>query len=433
MLSAEMAIEFLSEMQQNQVKLSDAPLVEGVISAVIQASVGGTLAQVLKEAQATLTAKSNAIKMTNFSDDLVINSPDFSDEHPQEILITIANLMGLHARPSAKLVETACGFTSDIKLRNVTTNSKSVDAKSISQVMMLGVLCNHQITITATGSDATEAINSLQHLSLINFGDSLQQNEQQHQPQPILNTGKFSSNYQGVSVSPGIAIAPIYQYQSNMIEVPEEYTENPQIEWTKLQTAIAEAKQQIKTIRQETFLQVGETHASIFDAHLLCLQDPTILAEVNQLIFTQKLTAYSAWNQIILTIVQEYKNLSDSYLQNRAQDWEDVGNRVGQLLTTNLVKSLVLQKNVILVAEDLNPSQIAQLDMSKVVGLCLIKGNNTSHAAILARALNLPTIIGLNANLLKLKNDTLIGMDGETGEIWLGQDAEKIQELERKK
>lgn len=432
-LSAEMAIEFLSETQQNNVKLSDSPLVEGVISAVIQAAVGGNLAQVLKEAQATLTAKSNAIKMTKFSDDLTINYPKLSEGSPQEILITIANSMGLHARPAAKLVETANQFTSDIKLRNVTTNSKSADAKSISQVMTLGVRYNHQITFTATGVDATEALNALEALSLINFGDSLEQNREQNQPQPIFKTGEFSSDYQGVSVSPGIAIAPIYQYQSNIIEVPEEYTENPQIEWSKLQTAIATAKQKIKEIRQETFLQVGETHASIFDAHLLCLQDPTILEQVNQLIFTQKLTAYSAWNKIILTIVQEYKNLSDSYLQNRAQDWEDVGNRVGQLLTKNLVKSLVLPTNVILVAEDLNPSQVAQLDMSKVVGLCLIKGNKTSHAAILAQALALPTIIGLNANLLTLKNDTLIGMDGETGEIWLQPNADKIQELERKK
>jgi phosphocarrier protein FPr len=433
-LSAEMAIEFLSEAQQHHVKLSDAPLVEGVISAVIQASVGGTIEQVLREANATLTPKSDAIKMTVFGEASEIIYPVFSDDTPQEILISISNLMGLHARPAAKLVQMACQFTSDITLCNVTTNSIRVNAKSISQVMGLGVRCHHQVSIAARGFDATEALDALQGLSLTNFGESEQPNFVQNQPEkPITYRGELSHYYQGVSVSPGIAIAPLYQYQSNLMEVVEEYTENPHAEWEKLQSAIEEGKTQIKKIRQETFLQVGETHASIFDAHLLCLQDPIILERVSQLIFTEKLKASSAWSKIILTIIQEYKNLSDSYLQARDQDWEDVGNRVGQLLTKNLVKPLVLTESVILVAEDLTPSQVAQLDISKIVGLCMVRGSTTSHAAILAHAIALPCVIGLSANLLELENGTPLALDGETGEVWIQPDAGKVRELESKK
>lgn len=240
-LSAEMAIEFLSEAQQHHVKLSDAPLVEGVISAVIQASVGGTIEQVLREAKATLTAKSDAIKMTIFGDESEMIYPVFSDDTPQEILISISNLMGLHARPAAKLVEMACQFTSDITVRNVTSNSIPVNAKSISQVMALGVRCHHQVSIAARGVDATEALDALQTLSLTNFGESVQQNVVQNQPEkPITYRGELSHYYQGVSVSPGIAIAPLYQYQSNLMEVLEEYTENPHQEWEKLQSAIEE-------------------------------------------------------------------------------------------------------------------------------------------------------------------------------------------------
>ena len=433
-LSAEMAIEFLSESQQHHVKLSDAPLVEGVISAVIQASAGGTIEQVLREAKATLTAKSDAIKMTIFGDESEMIYPVFSDDTPQEILISISNLMGLHARPAAKLVQMACQFTSDITARNVTSNSIPVNAKSISQVMALGVRFNHQVSIAARGVDASEALDALQALSLTNFGESVSPNFVQNQPEkPITYRGELSHYYQGVSLSPGIAIAPLYQYQSNLMEVVEEYTENPHREWEKLQSAIEEAKTQIKKIRQETFLQVGETHASIFDAHLLCLQDPIILERVSQLIITEKFKASSAWSKIILTIIQEYKNLSDSYLQARAQDWEDVGNRVGQLLTKNLVKSLVLTESVILVADDLTPSQVAQLDISKIVGLCMVRGSITSHAAILAHAIALPCVIGLSANLLDLENGTPLALDGETGEVWIQPDGGKVRELELKK
>jgi len=165
-LSAEMALEFLSEEQRDKVKLCEAPLVEGAIAAAVQAATGADIEQVLAEARGALSAKATQL--------LGVRSQESGVEVGQqrrEIQLTIKNQMGLHARPAAKFVTTASHFQSDITLRNVTANSQSVNAKSINQVVTSSIRQGDEIAIAATGADATEALAALQQLVEANFGE----------------------------------------------------------------------------------------------------------------------------------------------------------------------------------------------------------------------------------------------------------------------
>ncbi len=167
-LSADMALEFLPEAQREKVRLCEAPLVEGVIAAVVQAASGADIEQVIAEARAALTAKSSQLSGVNSAPTQINNKQQIT----KEIQLTVQNQLGIHARPAAQFVTTAAQFQSQITVQNLTTNSNRASAKSINQVITLGVLQGHQIAVTAAGSDAEEAIDVLRQLVADNFGEA---------------------------------------------------------------------------------------------------------------------------------------------------------------------------------------------------------------------------------------------------------------------
>lgn len=428
-LSAEMALEFLSEEQRLKVRLCEAPIVEGTIAAAVQASTGADLEQVLTEARAAITAKAAQLSMVGTQHSVPpISRIIASEKQTPELVFTIQNQMGLHARPAAKLVAIAAQFQSDITLRNMTTQSQAVNAKSINQVVTSGIRQGHKITIAATGNDATQALAALQQLINTNFQEQAVEPIAALIPHPHV-LGQLS----GQPASPGIAIAKIVIYSPAVQNAMQPYADNPQEEWQQLQTACATAHDQIQMLRHKTLIEVGTAEAAIFDAHLLYLADPVVREKTRQLIFDQCFTAATAWQTVIDETVASYEALTDSYLQARAIDVADVGQRVWQLLTGTAPTSWNVAEPAILVANDLTPSQTAQLDLSKVLGICTVKGGATSHTGILARSLGIPTVIGLGAELLHLEDGTLIALDGETGQVWVQPDEAQLRALEAKR
>lgn len=429
-MSAEMALEFLPEEKQKKVKLCEAPLVEGAIAAAVQAAAGANLERVLAEAKGALAAKISQLSPA----ESFATPPICTDEQPTaQISLTVQNLMGLHARPAAKFVATASQFKAELTVQNVTTRSKIVNAKSISQIMALGVRQNHEMIVTAAGCDATEALAALQQLCLDRFGEGQVQEAKQQVTNSVKTITDNFSYFKGIPVSPGIAMAPVITAHLTRKQLQPQPTENPLQEWEQLQAAIHTARDRIKHLRQQTALQVGHEEAAIFEAHLLCLDDPEILEGTRQLIFEQNITAASAWQSAIALAVQQCEALSDSYLQARAIDIRDVGERVLEILTGKTAVSLDLSEPGILIADDLTPSQTALLDVTKVLGICTARGSATAHAAILARAIGIPAVMGLGENLLSLKNGDFIAMDGETGEVWLQPNQGKLEALTLKK
>lgn len=445
-LSAEMALEFLPEEWRSKVRLCEAPLVEGAIAAAVQAAAGADIEQVLAEARGALAAKTAQLGMTQMPPSgICVGGQMTNDQRQQttEIHLTIQNYLGLHARPAAKLVAIAAQFQSHITLQNLTSGSESVNAKSINQVVTLGVRQGHQIAITVVGADADAALTALQQLVEANFGeevgsrgraesvqkDSLAANSS---PASLIPNLHAASQLNGIPASPGITMGAVIWYHPDVPDVVEQLLDDPQMAWEQLQQAIQTAKQEIQSLRHYTARQVGASEAAIFDAHLLYLEDPTLIERLRLLIFDQCLSAATAWRTVIDETVSTYQNLEDSYLQARGADVADVGRRVLVLLMGTAPVRLDLSEPGILLANDLTPSQTAQLDPSKVLGICTIQGGATSHTGILARSLGIPAVVGVGVQLLSWENGTFIALDGETGQVWIQPDDTQQRELQAK-
>ena len=169
LLSAEMALEFLEPQQQEHVHLSAAPLVEGVMAAAVQASIGGTPQQVIEEARGALAMKADQLGELppDAAAGPAVEELELSPE-AQELTLVIPNRLGLHARPAALFVAKAGEFQADILVFNA---HKQANAKSINQVAMLGARQGDEIRIVATGDDAAGALAAFRDLADANFGD----------------------------------------------------------------------------------------------------------------------------------------------------------------------------------------------------------------------------------------------------------------------
>ncbi|MEH1802565.1 MAG: phosphoenolpyruvate--protein phosphotransferase [Nostoc sp.] len=417
LLSAEMAIEFLPEAQQPKVHLCEAPLVEGAIAAVVAAAAGMDIHQVMAEARGALLAKATQLGLV--SSPLSVVTPTTNVESPTaEIRLIVSNRLGLHARPAAQFVATAARFQSQILVRNLTRNTELVRGDSINQVTTLGVRQGHELVITATGSDADEALAALQTLFANNFGeDNVALNSPptfQDQVTPATH-GELS----GIAASPGVAIAPVIHYQPTHISITEYHVEDVEAELQRLQAAIHTARQEIQAVFSQASLQIGDAEAAIFDAQLLFLEDPVLLEAAKERILENYINAEAAWQAVVDEVATSYRTLEDSYLQERVDDVVDVGQRVLRLLAGNAPANLYLEKPAILVATDLTPSDTARLDPTKVLGICTTSGSATSHSAIIARTLGIPAVLGVDAQVLHLVDGTLMALDGESGRAWV--------------
>ncbi|MEH2174776.1 phosphoenolpyruvate--protein phosphotransferase [Nostoc sp.] len=431
LLSAEMAIEFLPEAQQEKVYLCEAPLVEGAIAAVVAAAAGRDIHQVMAEARGALLAKATQLGVV--SRPLSVVSPITTNvESPtREIRLIVSNRLGLHARPAAQFVATAARFESQILVRNLTRNTELVRGDSINQVTTLGVRQGHELLITATGSDADEALEALQGLFTNNFGED---NVALNSP-PVFHHEATPTTYgelSGIAASPGVAIAPVVHYQSTHITITEYHVDDPNVEWQRLQTAINTARQEIQAVFSQASLQIGDAEAAIFDAQLLFLEDPVLLSAAHQRILDNHINAEAAWQAVVDEIATSYRALEDSYLQERVDDVVDVGQRVLRLLAGNAPVNLHLESPAILVATDLTPSDTAGLDPTKVLGICTTLGSATSHSAIIARTLGIPAVLGVDAQVLHLADGTLMALDGESGRAWVEPESDILDLLAAK-
>jgi phosphocarrier protein FPr len=433
LLSAETAlVEFLSPEQQAHVYLVAAPLVEGTLAAVVQAAAGGDIQQVRREAMEALAAKVNQLEPSHAAKEAPAAAPVEPVTAAQTLPLTIQNRLGLHARPAANFVKTANRYQAEIRLSK---GGKEANAKSINQVVTLGVRQGQAITITAAGPDAAEALAALKALADDNFGEIETPPSQPAGPAAITTVSTASSTDEliGIPASPGIAIGPVYHYRPTLPEITARRVTDVASEWSKLRQAIIAAQQDIRQLHIRAAQNVGASEAAIFEAHLLFLEDPLLIEPAKARIFETQLNAEAAWQQAVETVAKDYQGLDNEYLASRAADVLDVGQRVLRKMVAGEPPSLDLEQPSILVATDLTPSDTARLDPAKVLGLCTELGGATSHSAILARALGLPAIVGLNGAIVAIPENQIIALDGTSGKLWLHPDQHTLAELEARR
>ncbi len=426
LMSAQTAVEFLMPEIQENVYLCPAPLIEGAIAAAVQASIGSSVEQVMAEAQSAL-----AVKIEQIAPELAAaTQPDVVEITGGKTLeIVIPNRLGLHARPAARFVATASQFEAEMQ---VSLGDKTANAKSINQVATLGVRQNDTIVITALGLDAAEALAAMQALANENFGDVDEELKDEGGRMKAETAVPAVGEWSGIPASPGIAIGPVLQYRPRLPKVKTRSIKNKQKQWQKLETAVTEARAEIKTLHTQSVAQIGAAEAAIFEAHDLFLADPDLLDSARQIIYEKSINAEAAWEQAINATAEQYRQIDDAYMQARAADILDVGQRVLVHLMKVERPSLDLKTPSILVAADLTPSDTAKLNPQTILGICVELGGATSHSAILARALGIPAIVGMGEQLTTLKDGQQIGLDGKAGRIWVDPMEDELAELKQK-
>jgi len=420
-LSAQMALEFLDPEMAARVRFCPAPLVEGCISAAVQISLGSDVDTICREALQALQPKQEQIADSPGSQP-VQPAAQFVETTGPQILLTLHNLHGLHARPAARFVKTSAGFNAIVTVINLTNGKGPVSARSLNAIATLGAVEEHQIKIMASGPEADLALQALKALVDDNFGEPttpLAVSSQPIAPQ-VDNLPGPEGAFKATPISDGVGLGPLYRYQPQIAEISREPSKNPDKEWVRLENALETTGQAINLRRQQLKTSIGETEAAIFDAHLLILQDPDLIDQARQAIFTDHKNASAAWNDAAEGVSASYQALDDAYLRLRAADVEDVKNQVLLALSGKITSTQITFANpVILFAQDITPTETAQLDMTSILGIMTVGGGPTSHSAILARALGIPAISGASPTLERVPLGTLVALDGFKGAVWV--------------
>src|SRR5580704_11416398 len=227
----------------------------------------------------------------------------------------------------------------------------------------------------------------------------------------------------GLPASRGIAVGRVLRLDERgrrhfyYIEVSQT---GVKAEIRRLRRAFAEARTRLKEIKARLTRDLGYQHAYILDAHLLMLEDKKLVAELEREIRDRRISAEWAVRDVADRIASAYKQVQDPYLRERASDIEDITTRLLTVLSGHQTFHLSsLDKDVIIVADDIWPSTVAELDFKHVLAFVTDSGGLTSHSAIIARAVGLPAVLGVHDITRRVRTGDLMVVDGGTGQIVL--------------
>ncbi len=435
-LSAEMARDLLPKDQQSKVHLSAAPLVEGFLAAAVQASLEQPLSAVESEAIRSLTPKQEQLTEETAVQPQPTLAQPLITTPTNEIVIRLTNPHGLHARPAALFVQTVLRFDAQVSVQKRGEPNKTAPGNSLNALTALGAVQGDEIQISAQGKQSQEVLQALQML-LLDKIPAKETVELSTTPQAgaTINAAStldesVSGTIQGIPVSAGIAIAPAIFTKRRFIPPPQIVTGDPASEWNRLQDAIQRTQGALEKRYHDIANKIGTDQAAIFKAHQWMLQDPLLLEKAHQLIMEKQHSAVSAWQLAIEETIQNMAQVKDPYIQQRSADVRDVGNQVLQELLGTAPHLEKPNEKGILLADELNPNDIAQLDPHQIVGVITHAGSATSHAAILLRGLGIPAVSGIDLAILRVKEGEMIAMDGGKGLLWLRPSADLQKQLQ---
>ncbi|XWX05434.1 phosphoenolpyruvate--protein phosphotransferase [Aggregatilineales bacterium SYSU G02658] len=244
----------------------------------------------------------------------------------------------------------------------------------------------------------------------------------------------MSKRYQGLAASPGIAVGITWVLRKQELQIERYVADNSAVQLERLEQALETAKQDLVALTKRAREHVGESEAAIFEAHQMFLEDPDILTDIQQLITETHLNAEAAVYDIAQKYMRELQETQDAYFQARASDLRDVMERVIRCLQGHTSSDTRLPGHpVIIVADDLTPSDTVQLDKTLILGLVTVKGGPTSHTAILARSLGIPAVVSVPIVLSGVESRTPIILDALDGIVILEPDDAEQEEARAKR
>lgn len=238
----------------------------------------------------------------------------------------------------------------------------------------------------------------------------------------------------GIAASKGYAIGKVFVQEHEEIVITDAKVSDVAAEQAKLQSALDASREQLEKIKAKAAVEMGEEKAAVFEAHITLLDDPEFTGAMNLEIETNSINAMKAVENVTNTFVMIFESMEDAYMRERAADIKDVSKRIiSNLAGKGGDAFAITEANTIVVAHDLTPSDTAQLDRTKVIGFMTNIGGRTSHAAIMARTLEIPAVLGLGDITDAVKNGDTVILDGITGDVIINPSEEVIAEYQAKK
>lgn len=346
-------------------------------------------------------------------------APDLVGYRSADVVIDLAH--GLHARPATAFVDLAKSFDADVRVRH---GVGVANGKAMASLLGLGVEAGATVTLLAKGSDADDALSAL----VAAVADGLGEGDDDEAPdlppsgEETWTPSGTALSVRGLPASPGIAIGPIWHLTRQHLVV-ERVGGDIAAEESRLSGAIESARAELRELYESVSARSGAGKAAIMRAHEAFLDDPDLVAETVRAI-RGGVSAGWAWRDVIGGRVAVLQGVDDPLLAARAADLDDVGNRVLRRLAASDATApedgpTLPAHPVILVADDLTPSDTAAIDPTRVIGFCTAVGGPTSHTAIIARALGIPAMVGAGPAVLAPADGAVAVLDGGAGALWL--------------
>ena len=328
--------------------------------------------------------------------------------------VVVEGASGLHARPATFFVDVAKGFQAEVRVRH---DGKVVNGKSLASLLSLGADAGSTLTLLTSGPDEQEALRALQDAVAAGLGEE-EETEEAPAGLPEWRPSGSATSVPGIAASPGIAIGPLWHLRRRRLVV-ERTARDPRAEEGRLRSGIESARAELRDLYEEVKAKSGAGKASIFRAHEAFLDDPDLEREAVAAIRTGTSAGWS-WREVINARADELSRVEDPLVAARAVDLRDVGQRVLRFLAeSDDAEAQLPDHPVILIAEDLTPSDTAAIDPARVVGFATALGGGTSHTAIIARALGIPAMVGAGPAVLDQEQGEVAVLDGQTGILWL--------------
>lgn len=244
----------------------------------------------------------------------------------------------------------------------------------------------------------------------------------------------MSTTIKGIAASPGISIAKAFRLQNPEISITKVTVTDANAEISRFEAALEKSKFELQAIKDHANKELGKDKADIFAAHLLVLSDPELISSVKEKIITEQVNAEFAFNEVTTTFISIFESMADEYMKERAADIRDVTKRVlANLLGKTIANPSMISEEVVIIAEDLTPSDTAQLNRKYVKGFTTNIGGRTSHSAIMARSLEIPAVVGTKTVTSTIENGMLVIVDGLDGNVIVNPTEDVVQEFKDKK
>lgn len=235
--------------------------------------------------------------------------------------------------------------------------------------------------------------------------------------------------YRGKSVSPNIAIGRIWFYEKEKCQIEKRAISDSAAEWKRYEDARNTARDQLKKLMRKIEEEVGETNAAIFDVHALLMEDADYNAYIRRMIEVQMVNAEYAVHEAGIHFAEMFAAMDDEYFRARAADIRDISQRLVGILTDEGAENVSWDEPMIVVAPDLVPSETVQMDRAKVLAFVTEKGSVNSHAAILARTMNIPALTSMPVK--REWNGRLAIVDGSSGILYVDPDLPTLERMRR--